>query len=167
MSTELSLSDWLSQEPLLSEIKTNDDGSRYLPIEVIKPKLDYLCNIGWETKNFKHSYFNLPDRTLCCTGSVELTISYSSYMIGSPVNIIDRTITGSATFDINRYYPNFNLGAICLSLCIVNASQNISKFFGKDLNKGLLTIPSIKEIKVTPIDDKMINTLKSIGKKKL
>ena len=151
MNTELSLQDWLNQEPLPEEIKSNIDGSRYIPIEFIKTKLDYMTGSKWQTVNFSHSFIELPDRTLLCSGSVELIVE-------------GRTITGSATFDVQRYYPNMNWGAICQSLCIVNSAQNLGKVFGKYLNSHLLTVPVVAEIKPLK-SDKVTNTITSSLKK--
>lgn len=151
MDKELSMQEWLDQEPALEEIRSNVDGSRYIPIEFIKTKLDYMTDTEWQTDNFKHFLHELPDRTLLCSGSVELIVE-------------GRTITGSATFDVQRYYPNLNYGAIGLSLCIVNSSQNLGRFFGKFLNSHLLTTPIVAEIKPLK-SDKVTNTITSSLKK--
>lgn len=50
-----------------------------------------------------------------------------------------RILVGAATFDTEKYYntkeKNNHWAAVCLSLAIVNAAQNIAPFFGKNLNK--------------------------------
>ena len=166
MNTELSLQDWLNQEPLPEEIKSNTDGSRYIPIEFIKPKLDVLCDKNWDTLIFRHEMINMPDRSLYCTGSVELCVVFS-YGQDEGVFYTERRLTGAATFDCQRYFPNTNFAAILLSLAIVNAAQNLGRFFGKHLNSHLLTIPVVAEIKPLDVDNKMLNTLKNISKKQI
>lgn len=151
MNKELTLKEWLSQEPLLEEVRSNTDGSRYIPIEFIKNKLDYLTDCKWQTTGFNHFLQELPGGLILCSGSVELLV-------------LNRKITGSVTFDVQKYYPNFNFAAICNSLAIVNASMNLGNFFGKFLNSHLLTVPAVAEIK--PLKkDKVTNTILSSMKK--
>ncbi len=150
METELSLEQWLNQEPLPEEIRTNVDGSRYIPIEFIKPKLSFLSS-SWSTTNFQHSFPKMLNGKLFVSGSIELHISYykdlrttegRKHIEKAILQKTERVISGAATFDIDDYYPNTHFAQTCLSLCIVAAAKEIGKFFGRDLNKERLTVPS-------------------------
>lgn len=152
------LQSWLNQEPLPEDIRYNDDGSAYQPIEVVKPKLDIL-DAGWSTKNFNHFYFQPIDGSWRISGSVELRVQYA---LGGVV--IDRTLVGASTFDTQDYAPNTHYAQTCLSLCIVAAAKEIGAFFGKNLNRGLETVPKenapIKKKKAGLIEkQKMTNAL--------
>lgn len=126
---ELSLSDWLNQEPLPEEIRYNTDGSMYIPVEFIKIKLDYLDKF-WSTENFSHYLQHVQGRDYCF-GSVELIVTFNEYkkntdLIGGKSTIVNkRVISGAATFDLQKYQPNENWSATCLSLCIVNAAKEL------------------------------------------
>jgi len=166
MDESLSLKDWLAQNPLPEEIMRNEDGSEYLSIEVVEPKLDYLCPT-WDTENFSHFLFIHPFGGTFCSGNVELIVEYKEYLESGQYNTIKRRITGSATFDLSRYNPNMNWGAICLSLCTVSAAKKLGRFFGKYLNKGELTVPTEQGKKLsTPSLDKLQNTINKLNVKK-
>jgi len=160
MNDQLSLQEWLAQEPLPEEIRYNEDGSSYIPIEYIKPKLDYFCP-SWTTKNFNHFLFVAPNGNTFCSASVELFIEYQEYLDGGQCNLIKRTITGSATFDVQRYYPNLNWGATALSLSIVSAAKELGLFFGKELNKEILTVP-FNPKKESPKKSQLIKSINKI-----
>lgn len=70
-----------------------------------------------------------------------------------------RILVGAATFDTEKYFntkeKNSHWAAVCLSLAIVNAAQNIAPFFGKNLNKQL-------QIEQDP-QKKIFNTIKDIN----
>ncbi len=156
MNEELALKEWLNQEPLPEEIRRNIDGSSYLPIENVKPKLDYLSS-SWSTKNFTHFFHKTPDNRMIVSGSVELVIEYYEFFDSKfPAKIITRTLSGAATFDVQDYYPNTHYGQTCLSLCIVAAAKELGKFFGRDLNKERLTVPSQVTGKIKKEPDLMI-----------
>lgn len=172
MNEQLSLADWLAQKPLPEEIKFNEDQSAYIPIEFIKVKLDYLSP-NWSTSNFKHSFYNAPDGRLWCSASVELKIVYK-YKNNLPAqcfppnmhyNEVSRTLSGSATFDVQKYYPNTNWGQTALSLSIVAAAKELGDFFGKSLNKEMLTMPTVSNGKKEKIDNKLANTIKNLSAK--
>ena len=173
MNEQLSLTDWLAQKPLPEEIKFNDDGSSYIPIEFIKPKLDYLSPI-WSTVNFKHTFYNSQDGRLWCYASVELSIEYTEFIkkVTDQIGAIDihfkskRTLSGSATFDVQKYYPNTNWGQTALSLCIVAAAKELGIFFGKELNKEMLTIPTVSNGKKDKKLDKLTRTINQLDVKK-
>lgn len=171
---ELDLKAWLAQPPLPEEIRHNEDGSAYIPIEFIKPKLDYLCP-NWETKNFNHLLIPANDGGLICSGSVELHFYYKIDMrtemgrICAPTPLImltNRVITGSATFFTSKYHPNFNWGQTCLSLCIVASAKELGEFFGKSLNKDMLTVPFNELSASKKRNDKMLSTIKKISTSK-
>lgn len=159
MNTTLSLADWLAQNPLPEEIRYNEDQSAYIPYEFIEPKLDYLSPT-WGTENFNHFLFTTPDGRVLCSGGAELVIEYKEHLAGGQCNIVKRRITGGATFDTQRYFPNSHWGAICLSLCTVSAAKKIGRFFGKELNKGSLTVPTISN-GIPAKNDKLKNTINS------
>lgn len=171
MNEQLSLTDWLAQKPLPEEIRYNEDGSSYIPVEFIKPKLNYLSP-NWSTTNFKHSFYTASDGRLWCSASVELSVqirivnnyTYSTYPTVEKYNISNRIISGSATFDVQKYYPNTNWGQTALSLCIVAAAKELGDFFGKSLNKEMLTMPNIIDGKKGNKTDKLANTIKNLGK---
>lgn len=173
MNTELNLKDWLAQKPLPEEIKFNDDGSSYIPIEFIKPKLDYLYN-NWSTTNFKHTFYNTPDGKYWCSASIELSIGYKFDLrtengckfIPPQLQSIVRTISGSSTFDVQKYYPNTNWGQTALSLCIVAAAKELGDFFGKSLNKEMLTIPINSNSKQNKKLNKLTATINKLEIKK-
>lgn len=171
---QLSLKEWLAQQPLPEEIRYNDDGSAYLAIEVVKPKLDYLSPT-WSTSNFQHHFTQMPvfkdgepnGITLWASASVELSITYKvdirteegKNYIPPTFQTITRVISGSATFDVQKYYPNTNWAQTALSLCIVAAAKELGTFFGKELNKERLTVPTEKVI--SKRSDKITNTIYS------
>lgn len=178
MDTTLSLKDWLAQTPLTTEIRYNEDGSIYIPIEFIKPKLDYLSPY-WSTANFSHSITEVEafdkagnkfGKDIIISGSTELIIEYTIFKKDfsscngqiKTSHIIKRVLTGSATFYAQKYYPNVNWGQTCLSLCIVAAAKELGPFFGKDLNKETLTMPT--NSKPNKKNDKLLNTIKNINK---
>ncbi len=162
MEESVTLEQWLNQPPLPEEIRYSEDGSSYIPIEFIKPKL-YHLDSKWQTINFKHHFISSPDGRLICTGSVELLIKW--IRMGSLLNMIcdKRTLTGSATFDVQKYFGNNNWGQTCLSLCIVAAAKELGIFFGKDLNKEKLTVPDVvSEKKDKKKTDKIIKSISEI-----
>jgi len=171
---ELSLSEWINQDPYPEEIRYNEDQSAYIPIEFIKVKLDYLSP-QWETRNFNHFFFPTPNGALICSASVELEISYKvdirteegKQFIPPTYNTVKRTLSGTATFDVQKYYPNQNWAAIALSLSIVSAAKEIGPFFGKLLNKDLLTVPTeVLKKASAPALDKLKNTINKLNVKK-
>lgn len=175
--------EWFSQQPDILETRTNEDGSKYIPIEFIKPKLDELCR-NWSTKNFTHQFIELPvfdkagnniGKTLWVSGSIELILSYQFDIrteegkkhIEPVMQKISRNICGSATFDVQKYFPNTNWGQTCLSLCIVAAAKELGTFFGKELNKEVLTVPTDnkkKSIGSSKIKSAMDEITKTIAK---
>lgn len=144
---------WLNQEPSEADIMIHPKTlGKYIPIEIIKPRLDIL-DPSWSTRNFKHLFFADHNGRLFCSGSIDLCVRYT---IGVPYDkmLIERTISGAATFDTNDYEKegNTHYGQTCLSLCIVAAAKEIGRYFGRDLNK---VIPEEKE-------NKIANTLKNL-----
>lgn len=177
MDNTLSLSDWLSQQPLLEEIRCNEDFSTYIPIEFIKVKLDYLSPT-WSTQKFNHQFIEMPvfdkdgnkmGMTLWVSASIELIISYKidirseegKKFIPPTFNNVKRILSGATTFDVQKYYPNTSWAQTALSLSIVAAAKELGDFFGKSLNKERLTVPTVnpKQIKK---ENKLANTLKSL-----
>jgi hypothetical protein len=172
MNEQLSLTDWLAQKPLPEEVKFNEDGSSYIPVEYIKPKLNYLSP-NWSSTNFKHNFYNTPDGKLWCSASIELHIGYmvdlrtdegKSLAVAPLLQNVSRTLSGAATFDVQKYYPNTNWGQTALSLSIVAAAKELGDFFGKSLNKEMLTVPTVIEGKKDKKSDKLANTIKNLGK---
>lgn len=131
---------WLDEFPLPEEILTNEDGSKYLPIAVVKSKLDLLTNKGWQTKNFNHFIFN-QNGNYKVYGSLEVYVEYYNAI---DKIIIFRNLVGAATFDIKDYKGNPHWSATLKSLCMVNAVQDLGKQFGQGLNPEFESVPVIQ-----------------------
>lgn len=152
---------WLDQEPNPETdiLLHPESGGQYIPIDIIKPRLDIL-DPCWSTTNYKHFFFQDLDGVLRATGSVELHIEYkidikNKHGVLITDKIIKRTITGSHTLDTMRYAKegNHHYGETLLSLCIVSAAKNIAPYFGKNLNK------------IAPVEKEnlIINTIKNLN----
>lgn len=166
--------EWLNTEPIDLELSEGKDGSVYMGIDVIKPKLKEL-DPAWGTTNFRSKYFSPAAHSLWWSGSVELHVQFT-LTIGTPVDgyetepFVKRTIVGAATFNTQDYFDhidnkggNTNWDAVGLSLCIVNAAKNIGPSFGMNLNKGLEEFLN-KEVETTEVNDKLKNTLNKLSK---
>lgn len=129
---------WLDESPLPEEILINEDGSKYLPIAVVKSKLDLLTGRGWETKNFNHYLLN-HNGSIKVYGSLEV---YVEYYIDKVFTF--RNLVGAATFDIKDYKGNPHWSATLKSLCMVNAVQDLGKQFGYGLNPEFEPVPVIQ-----------------------
>lgn len=119
---------WIDNDPEEGEVKSKEEGERTIrsiPYEIIKPKLDRLCPDGWDTKNFHHLYFYMPDKSIKVSGSIEVVVKYGN---------VNRTLSGAATFYAQDYYPNEHWAATVKSLAVVNAVQVLGKNFGWGLN---------------------------------
>lgn len=139
---------WLDAEPLPQEIEIKN-GGEYLPIQIVKAKLDILDPES-STTNFRHIYFQDLDGSLQISGSVELKVEY---MIEDTSTVIKKSITGSANFNTAEYTltGNSHWTQTLLSLCIVAAAKEIAPCFGKNLNKAKAEEES-----------KILNTLKNL-----
>lgn len=130
------LKTYLNTEPLPEEIRINANGSRYLPIDIVRSKLDYLTNSKWEVTNFSHLYFNNAGQ-LSISGSLELFFNVDSDTDDIYSVLILRRLTGAATFKLTDYEDNNHYAATLKSLCIVNALSQEYPCFGKNLNNDI------------------------------
>lgn len=137
---------WLAQDPDESEIQIHVDGGRYLPYPLIVEKLYALCGNEWGTQNFIHSAQYTPEKRLLISGSIEIKLKYeeATYMVPTrkEIRMIERILSGAATFYADEYFPNEHFAATCKSLAIVNAVQVLGPQFGWGLNKLLEKLDS-------------------------
>jgi len=161
----MNIREWLQQEPDMDDL-IEINGAFTHPYEAIVRKLYHLCPDGWDTQNFQHQYFTMPDGRVKVSGSIEVVIEYE-YMgdVNSPVtygvNKVRRVLSGAATFTTTDYSneteTNEHFAATVKSLAIVNAVQVLGKQFGWGLNSGLLPTQQLK-------DDKFKKKIKSAVK---
>ena len=126
------LADFLNTPPAENEICFNEDGSRYLPIDVVKRKLTALCGFNWSTTSFRHFFYMDSMGNNYVSGSITLSVGF---IIEGDSNVeVKRHLSGSATFSFKKFDDNKHFGATCKSLCIVNAAQDLGVAFGLGLN---------------------------------
>ena len=151
----MNIREWLQEEPDMDDL-IEINGAFTHPYDAIVRKLYQLCPDGWDTQNFQHQYFTMPDGRVKVSGSIEVVIEYE-YMgdVNSPVtygiNKVRRVLSGAATFTTTDYSneteTNEHFAATVKSLAIVNAVQVLGRQFGWGLNSGLLPIQQLKEDK--------------------
>mgnify|MGYP003472080800 FL=1 len=151
----MNIREWLQEEPDMDDL-VEINGAFTHPYEAIVRKLYQLCPDGWDTQNFQHQYFTMPDGRVKVSGSIEVVIEYE-YMgdVNSPVtygiNKVRRVLSGAATFTTTDYSneteTNEHFAATVKSLAIVNAVQVLGRQFGWGLNSGLLPTQQLKEDK--------------------
>lgn len=151
----MNIREWLQEEPDMDDL-IEINGAFTHPYEAIVRKLYQLCPDGWDTQNFQHQYFTMPDGRVKVSGSIEVVIEYE-YMgdVNSPVtygiNKVRRVLSGAATFTTTDYSneteTNEHFAATVKSLAIVNAVQVLGRQFGWGLNSGLLPTQQLKEDK--------------------
>lgn len=143
--------EWLKQEPEIEDLIEVEAGVFTHRYESIVNKLYMLCPYGWDTVNFQHQYFTMPDGSVKVSGSVEVVVEYiisntvteAGERIGlrspSPKNI-KRILSGAATFSTtdysNEHQKNEHFAATVKSLAIVNAVKVLGRQFGWGLNEG-------------------------------
>lgn len=151
----MNIREWLQEEPDMDDL-IEINGAFTHPYDAIVRKLYQLCPDGWDTQNFQHQYFTMPDGRVKVSGSIEVVIEYE-YMgdVNSPVtygiNKVRRVLSGAATFTTTDYSneteTNEHFAATVKSLAIVNAVQVLGRQFGWGLNSGLLPTQQLKEDK--------------------
>lgn len=127
--------EWLHTEPNELELSTNKDGSTYMGIDVIKPKLSKLDD-NWSTTNFKSHYFSPPSGGgLWLSCSLELHVNMNvvylrpvgpektleemledfdkklTHFVNPSellpvIQVPKRTLVGVTTFDTQEYYDH-------------------------------------------------------------
>ena len=120
---------WLDAPPAAEEIMQDDKGYFYIPIEIVRRKLDYL-NPYWSIKNFFHTYVSDHNGCVMCSGSIELVLPKTE------LDEYDRTLTGAATISVEEFKQrdNQHYAATVLSLCISNAAKILGETFGRSIN---------------------------------
>lgn len=151
----MNIREWLQEEPDMDDL-VEINGAFTHPYEAIVRKLYQLCPDGWDTQNFHHQYFTMPDGRVKVSGSIEVVVEYK-YMgnendeVIYGINKARRVLSGAATFTTTDYSneteTNEHFAATVKSLAIVNAVQVLGRQFGWGLNSGLLPIQQLKEDK--------------------
>lgn len=146
--------EWLQQPPDEKDLVEVEPGIYTHPYESIVEKLD---RIGlWDTRNFNHFLFTMPDGSVKVSGSIEVVLQlYKDGVVTERNLITTKVMTGAATFDVNN--PPFkksdddvnpHWAATVKSLAIVNAVQVLGPQFGWGLNAEA---PNKKKILVPPV----------------
>ena len=111
----------LNQEPEQEWVRSNPDGSLYIPINTLEDLLDEL---EFSTKNFHHFVYK-NSYGLILSGSIELTVT---------IDGIQRTFVGAASFELKGC--EFHDTAKLKSECIKNAATDIGRKYGRHINEG-------------------------------
>lgn len=122
---------WLNQAPEPSEIENNQYGGYFIPIEKLRPLLDRL---NASTRNFTVSMYK-DGNIVCAYGSLELTVTIDGEQ---------RTVVGAYNLPILDA-PNGYWNGTLKSDCIKNAALELGARFGRDLNKGIIQEPVVRE----------------------
>ena len=165
----MNIREWLQQEPDVADL-IEINGAFTHPYEAIVRKLYTLCPDGWDTQNFKHQFFTMPDGRVKVSGSVEVVVyyrmnGYEGYT-EEYFREIKRTLSGAATFTTTDYsnpnvdfenpdYGNEHFAATVKSLAIVNAVQVLGKQFGWGLNSGALPTEQLNGERLTKFQKKV------------
>ncbi len=169
----MNIREWLQQEPDVADL-IEINGAFTHPYEAIVRKLYTLCPDGWDTQNFKHQFYTLPDGRVKVSGSIEVVVEYwleSLMKIESmliPDHKVRRVLSGAATFATTDYsnpdvdvhsdtpdYGNEHFAATVKSLAIVNAVQVLGKQFGWGLNSGTLPTEQLNGERLTKFQKKV------------
>ncbi len=144
--------DWLKGDPLPEEIRFNEDGSAFIPIEIVETLLTEVDPF-WSDSAFRMKTFSIGGK------------HFASSSITLHVAINARTIsrTGAATLEITE--DATNVEAIMLSEAKKNAAKKYGNRFGANLNRNDSVDPAttsqvrVKKEKVAtkmPADDGII-----------
>jgi hypothetical protein len=130
----------------LEEVQTDENGGQYLPIEVVKRKLEWIEEYFglrvWQS-DFKHEYQPW-NKELIVSGS--LTIEF-----------LDFRLVGAATFPASRFGANKHFAPTLKSLCVTNALSWRFPAFGSQLNQNDgVTIPEKEEGVEASENDKLL-----------
>lgn len=109
----------------LEEVQTDENGGQYLPIELVKKKLEWLEEYFglrvWQS-DFRHK-FQPWNKDLIVSGS--LTIEFADFRL-----------VGAATFPASRFGANKHYAPTLRSLCVTNALSWRFPAFGSQLNQN-------------------------------
>ncbi len=177
----MNIREWLQQEPDVADL-IEINGAFTHPYEAIVRKLYTLCPDGWDTQNFKHQFYTLPDGRVKVSGSVEVAVEYELEVtpfavktdddfIKKNIKTVRRVLSGAATFTTTDYsnpnvdfenpdYGNEHFAATVKSLAIVNAVQVLGKQFGWGLNSGTLPVEQLKGEKPSRFQKKVLAAVK-------
>lgn len=115
----MNIREWLQQEPDVADL-IEINGAFTHPYEAIVRKLYTLCPDGWDTQNFKHQFFTMPDGRVKVSGSVEVVVEYElspqEFKTDNGVKMstfnpykVKRVLSGAATFTTTDYSnPDFS-----------------------------------------------------------
>lgn len=115
-----------TQLPDEAILKANEDGSRFIPINILEDELDKL---DWSTKNFHHMIFKNGYADLVVSASLELIIKHGNN---------ERSFVGCANLSLNSIGNNPHFLATIKSECIKNAATDIGYLYGRHLNDEVL-----------------------------
>lgn len=115
-------SKWLESEPPKSEVESNPNGSRFIPIEYIRALLDRL---NGTVKNYRVQLYR-DGIGMAAAGSLELTVTIDGK---------ERTVTGAYNLKLNEAIGGYWNGSL-KSDCIKNAAAELGRRLGRDLNIG-------------------------------
>ncbi len=118
---------WLYTPCEQSELMELEKGIYYMPITVVKSKIDFMRNEYGAKINFhgfNHIFHNTSKQTIA-SGSIGVTIIHED---------INQSLVGAASFFTDIYMPNYHFAATLKSLSIVNAFSNEYPQFGSLLN---------------------------------
>lgn len=172
----MNIREWLQQEPDVADL-IEINGAFTHPYEAIVRKLYTLCPDGWDTQNFQHQFYTLPDGRVKVSGSVEVVVEYElspqEFKTDNGVKMstfnpykVKRVLSGAATFTTTDYsnhnvdfenpdYGNEHFAATVKSLAIVNAVQVLGKQFGWGLNSGTLPTEQLNGERLTKFQKKV------------
>ena len=134
---KMSQSEWLQMPPIESEIELSKYGGYHIPIEKLRPLLDRL---NASTRNFTVSMYK-DGNIVCAYGSLELTVTIDGEQ---------RTVVGAYNLPILDA-PNGYWNGTLKSDCIKNAALELGARFGRDLNKGIIKEPVVREARTTKL----------------
>jgi hypothetical protein len=131
----------ISADPLPEDIKTNPDGSKYIPISVIQNKLDQIFPVwSWD---LTREFFGRSGIT--CKGILSLyhpLLPNAFYRSG--------TVAVVRTQEMRMDYPKAE------SMCMLNAAKKIGRWFGRDLNRDKDDAP-VNNIALVVEEEKKVN----------
>lgn len=154
---------WLKRSPTKKEIVEIQDGPnkvKIIPQKIIETLLDELTEQNWSTRNFQFKRWNEEQFTdvtkpqivrTMCDASLELVVTYKVVVPISPYEQYDqqprgsqtqkeieitRVLVGAVSFDC-AFFGNDHVSNTAKSLCISNASSDLGRRFGKDLNESI------------------------------
>lgn len=143
--------EWLSEQPLDTEVELSPFGGRHIPIGKLRPLLDVL---NGQTQNYQTGvYLN----GTMAYGSLELTVT---------IDGVDRTVTGSSNLVMSEAINN-RWNATLKTECVKNAAAELGTRLGRGLNDDLIKedlqpIQPKERLKVKPDAKVMQQYLKAV-----